>query len=359
MRLILLICIVLLSSDLLSQLQKGFDKQEYLEVLRMTSRQGDSTFYKNVEAPEQWSMIYRSAPKGLDNRWDLWKHKEQPLVSINLRGTTSQSISWLENFYSGMIPAAGEIAIAPDKKVQYHFSSHPQAYVHAGWTTGVAYLLEDVLSKIDSCYQSGTKDFLICGHSQGGALTLLLTAQLWYMKERGELPKDIRLKSYASAAPKPGNLFFAYSYEAMTQHGWSYTVVNAHDWVPETPVSIQTIDDYNKVNPFRDADVMFASQGLLTRVFLKKAYNDLDKPARKAQREYIKYLGEKTSGFVKKNLPHHANPDFVKSFHYVRCGAPIVLLGDESYFTEFPDDPKKVFVHHMMEPYIFLTQKLP
>lgn len=341
-----------------AQLRPGFDKEEYLEVLRMTSRQGDSTFFRKVEAPRQWEMIYRSPVVGMDNRWDLWKHKSDSVVALNLRGTTSQAVSWLENFYSGMIPAKGEIKISADQSVPYDFSAHENAFVHAGWTTGVAYLLHDVLSKMDSCYKTGVRDFIVSGHSQGGALTLLMTAQLRRMQETGALPADMRFKSYASAAPKPGNLFFAYSYEAMTQSGWSFTVVNSADWVPETPISIQTVDDYNAVNPFRNIEPMMEAQKWATRMFLKKAYNDMNKPSKKARDEYRKYLGDKTGQFVQKSLPHHTNPELVESFYYVRCGNPVVLFADETYFTQFPDDQQRVFIHHMMEPYIFLTEKL-
>ncbi len=357
MRHFLIIMLIFLPHLLCAQVQRGFDREEYLEVLRMTSRQGDSTFFKKVEAPKVWKRLYRSPVVGLDNRWDLWQHRHDGVVSINFRGTTSAGASWLANFYSGMIPAKGQVTIAEGVTQEYHLADHPQACVHAGWTLGMAHLLPTVLQQIDSCYKAGVRDFLITGHSQGGALAILMTAQLRKMKENGKLPSDIRIKTYASAAPKPGNLYFAYDYEA-SNFGWAFTVVNSADWVPETPITVQTIDDFNEINPFKNVDPMLAKQKWTTRLFVKKAYNDMNEPTIEARRAFKKYLGNTAGDFVLKTLPYHRIPELKDCFHYVRCGIPVVLYARGDYYKEFPDDPNKVFIHHMMEPYIYLTNAM-
>ncbi|HPN72156.1 MAG TPA: hypothetical protein PLZ32_21680, partial [Saprospiraceae bacterium] len=77
------------------------------------------------------------------------------------------------------------------------------------------------MPKIDSLYKTGTKEFLIMGHSQGGAIAYLMTSYLYNLQQLGQLPIDIKFKTYCSAAPKPGNLYYAYEYEAMTQGGWA------------------------------------------------------------------------------------------------------------------------------------------
>ena len=114
-------------------------------------------------------------------------------------------------------------------------------------------LWKDMDSLLFAQIDRGKKEFFITGHSQGGALAYLLTAHLLIMQENGIIPSDVRFKTYCSAAPKPGNLYFAYYYEKMTQQGWAYNTVNALDWVPESPFSIQTVNDFNAINPFRDA----------------------------------------------------------------------------------------------------------
>ncbi len=71
-----------------------------------------------------------------------------------------------------MVPAQGELKLSNDFTFKYHLAENPRAAVHVGWLIGVAYLAKDILPKIDSCYKKGIKEFIIMGHSQGGALTL-------------------------------------------------------------------------------------------------------------------------------------------------------------------------------------------
>jgi hypothetical protein len=60
--------------------------------------------------------------------------------------------------------------------------------------------------------------------SQGGALTFLLTPYLYSLQTQGKLPSDIRFKNYSTAAPKVGNLYYAYDYAEMMQFGWALTI---------------------------------------------------------------------------------------------------------------------------------------
>ena len=53
-----------------TKLEPGFDKEEFLELLKVSSRQGDSLYNPNLPAPEKFQKIYRSSEMGLDNRWD-------------------------------------------------------------------------------------------------------------------------------------------------------------------------------------------------------------------------------------------------------------------------------------------------
>ncbi len=85
--------------------------------------------------------------------------------------------------------------------------------------------------------QYHTKQVIITGHSQGGAIAFLTRSYLHYEQEAGRLPKELIFKSYNGAAPKPGNLYYGYDYDYITRNGWAFTVVNALDWVPETPFS--------------------------------------------------------------------------------------------------------------------------
>ena len=168
----------------------------------------------------------------------------------------------------------------------------------------------------------------------------------------------MRIKTYGSAAPKPGNLYFAYDYEALTFGGWAFNVVNAADWVPETPISIQTVNDFNTTNPFINAGDAIKKQKTATRIVLKHVYKKLSKPALKAQKNYEKYLGKMTEKLIKENIPDFISPDYYKSNNYVRTGNMIVLMPDEEYYQKYPDSETNIFIHHYHQPYLDLLEKL-
>ncbi|GAB4055004.1 lipase family protein [Spirosoma litoris] len=354
-----LLALFVLPITLLGQpLKPGFDKAEYIEMLKVSAQFGDSTYVHAFPTPQQFKLIYRSKVVGLDNKWDLWSNN-QGVAVISLRGTTANSVSWLANFYAAMVPAKGELQISDTEKFTYDLAEHPQAAVHVGWLVSTAFLAKDILPKIDSSYRSGVKNILIMGHSQGGAIAFLLTSYLRNLQKQSQLPADIQLKTYCSAGPKPGNLYYAYEYEAATQMGWAYNVVNSADWVPEVPFSLQTVNDFNTTNPFAGAPALIKKQKLLKRIVLKYVYNSLSKPSLKAQRNYQKYLGKMASSTVKKKLNGYVAPEYYNSNNYVRTGNTIVLLADSAYFKKYPDSKEKVFTHHFHPPYLYLTEKLP
>ncbi|GAB3538985.1 lipase family protein [Spirosoma fluminis] len=340
------------------KLKPGFDKAEYIELLKVSAQFGDSTYVKAFPAPQQFTLTYRSPIIGLDNRWDLWTDNQGKAV-FSLRGTTANSVSWLANFYAAMVPAKGELQLDSTQKFTYELASNPRAAVHVGWLISTAFLARDILPRLDSCYRRGIKDMIIMGHSQGGAIAFLLTAHLRNLQKQAKIPADIQFKTYCSAGPKPGNLYFAYEYEAATQNGWAYNVVNSADWVPEVPISIQTINDFNTTNPFKGAPALIKNQKLPQRIILRHVYNSLSKPALKAQKNYQKYLGRVASNTVKKNLTGYLPPEYYNSNDYVRTGNTIVLLADTDYLKQYPDSKEKIFTHHFHPPYLYLANKLP
>lgn len=340
------------------KLQPGFDKAEYAELMKVsigsTANQG---YIDTLPKPQHFKMLYQSAPMGMDNLWDLWKD-ENNIAAISIRGTTVKSISWLANFYAAMVPAKGELQVSKDYLFKYQLAENPRATVHTGWLLSLAYLSKDMLPKIDSLYKSGVKEFLIIGHSQGGAIAYLLTAYLYNLQKLGSLPADIRLKTYCSAGPKPGNLYFAYEYEALTQHGWAYNVVNSADWVPETPFSIQTLNDFNATNPFVNAKEMMKKQGFIQGLALRWIYGRMDGVTKRAVRRYCRNLGNRVGGMLKKNLPGYEPPVYADDMNYTRAGNYIVLLADEDYYKQFPDSETNPFAHHLHKQYLYLLDKL-
>jgi hypothetical protein len=337
-----------------SKLKAGFSKTEFTELLKVSSRQGDTLYNKDLPAPEKFTMIYRSPEMGLANRWDLWV-SEDSIACISIRGTTNHQISWLDNFYAAMVPAKGTLKISNETVFPYHLSDDPQAAVHTGWLISTAFLSMDIIPKIDSLYPLGYKDFYIIGHSQGGAISYLLTALLANKQDAEIIPPSIRFKTYCSAAPKPGNLNFAYDYENKVKGGWSFTVINAADWVPQAPFSIQNVSDFSALSPFTNARGTIRKQPLLKRIALTKVYKGLDKPTLRANKKFQKYLGKKMEKYVKNVLPDFESPNYFNSNNYVRTGEQIVLYPQQDYFDQFPQENNKIWTNHMFEAYLFLT----
>ena len=334
----------------------GFDKTEFLEMLKISSYQGDTLYNPDLSPPLKYKKIYRSKTMGLDNRWDLWV-SDQSVAVISIRGTTSETTSWLENFYAAMVPAKGKLKLSNNFSFDYHLCDDDKAAVHTGWLIATAFLSRDILPKMDSLAKNGVRQFYIMGHSQGGAIAYLLTAHFLDLQKQKKLPADFVFKTYCSAAPKPGNLYFAYAYENMTKGGWAFTVVNSADWVPEAPFSIQTTMDFNPSNPFVNAKSTIKKAPFFQRLAMNHFYNSLDKPTKKANKQYQKQLGKTLGKFIKKSLPEYEIPEYYNSSNYTRAGESIVLYADSEYYKLFPDDPEKIWTHHMFEAYLYLTEK--
>jgi len=342
-----------------SKLKPGFDPIEYRDMLRISMRQADSTkhAYPNLLAAYPTAnMVYQSEEVGIYNQWQMWITPNNVGV-IAIRGTVPKAESWIENFYSGMIPAEGRIKIDSSKYFNYKVADDSMAYVHAGWMIALAAMGEDVVSKINFYHEKGVKDFIIIGHSQGGAIAFLLRSYLYYLET--PLARDITIKSYCSAAPKPGNLYYAYDFDLITRGGWAFRVVNTEDWVPEMPFSIQTLQDVNEVSPFANGDAIFKDVSFAKRMYLEHAYHKMDKSTRKAQKVYTQYLGDKTYEFVSKTLPYHEKPNFVKSFNYSTCGTPIILRPGRAYKENYLKNAKKhIFINHLIYPYYLITLEM-
>ncbi|HEX3079462.1 MAG TPA: lipase family protein [Puia sp.] len=358
--LLLIVFVILFPVFLSAQpLKPGFDKSECLTMLEISARFGDTAYASKFPQPAGYKMIYRSPVMGMENLWELWLSDSGNAV-ISLRGTTAAATSWLENFYSAMVPATGELQISDTFKFRYVLASNSRAAVHIGWLIGTAFLSKDILPRIDSLYKNGVKNFYITGHSQGGALTFLMTSYLYSLQIQQKLPADIRFKTYSTAAPKVGNLYYAYDYEAMTQFGWAYNIVNSADWVPEGMFSIQTPDDFNNTNPFTQAKELIGKLPFPKNLVLKYIYNRMDGPVRTAEYRFQDCLGKGLETYVKKAIPGFQPPaSYYNSMDYVRVGNIIVLLADSDYYKMFPDNPNTIFVHHFHDAYYYLAKKLP
>lgn len=157
-----------------SHLKPGFEKAEFIEMLKVAGGFVDSL---TIGDPVRCKRVYRSPVVGLDNVWDFCQRNDGVGV-ISIRGTTLNAVSWLENFYAAMVPAIGQLQLGPNETFSYQLAQNPRAAVHAGWVIGMAYLAKDIMPRLDSAVKAGTREFIITGDSQGGALAFLMTSYL-------------------------------------------------------------------------------------------------------------------------------------------------------------------------------------
>ena len=350
-------------------LRPGFDAEEYRELLRVEHAQFeasrdtlrgdgvDPSGRPRLGKPEQYVYQYQSAEVGMRNRWALWIRRDHRVAAIAIRGTVGDAVSWLENFYAAQAPAVGAFRLNDSVRFEYRLAADDRAMVHVGWLIGLAYLAPSIVQQVRKAYDGGVREYLLFGHSQGGAIAFLVRSYLYYLQQNGELPADIVIKTYCSAPPKPGNTYYAYDFDFITHGGWALTVVNAADWVPETPFSIQTMQDINPVNSFANIDKALARMSLIKRLYIKGKYNKLHRKARKAEKAFRQVLGKLAARQVGKALPGLQSGIYGVGMNYQRAGTPVVLEPDSAYYRIFPKITEQVFEHHALEAYDWLTIK--
>ncbi len=339
-------------------LKPGFDADEYIEVLQRCAGQIKHTIFAKTAAPLTFHKVYTSPEVGLHNRWELWESDDKTTIAVNLRGTVSAVDNGLENIYAAMIPATGKLKMSGSTEFNYQFADNPRALVHAGWTLGICSMIPDIVNHIQEYYGKGMRQVIIEGHSQGGAMAYLLRSHLHYQGVGGKLPKDIVYKTYCSAAPKPGNLYYAYDFDAVTRDGWAFNVVSSIDWVPEMPFTIQRYSDVNEVSPFNISHPLMKKQNIFIRLYLRHVYNRTNRASRRAQRRYQHYLGHKAYKFVRRYMKGVGRPEYAASTAYATAGTRIVLVPDEAYYKQFASIKQHMFMHHFFEQYYFLVKHI-
>ncbi|HOY39634.1 MAG: hypothetical protein KBB11_09265 [Bacteroidales bacterium] len=339
------------------QLKPVFDVNEYIDMLGIIARQVD-TPWTDVKIPlnDKYQFDYRSGVFGFDNRWDLWISSDSVLV-IDMHATTGSTESWLENFYAAMAPASGSWQVSPEKLFIYKLARDERAAVHTGWLSTLAFMGDDILHKLDSCIKLGYRDLIVTGHSQGGAIAYLCTSWLRHKQLDGKFPADFRIKTYCSAAPKPGNLYYAYDYERITATGWAYNVVNPYDWIPETPFTVQATTDFSPGNPFTHARKTIKKQSFPANIIMNHVYQRVNKPLNRTVRRFNHFLGKKVQRISQKRISVNP-PLYDGGLNYSRTGNFIVLDADSAYLDRYGRGEVRTFAHHMLGPYYYLAKQL-
>jgi predicted lipase len=348
--------IVLFQFNLNAQVNPEFDKEEAMNLVAICNYwlNGKIEGVDSTYIDSSYVLLYESKLFKMDNRWQLWQKGDDAIV-INLRGTTREAISWMENFYAAMIPAQGEIFLPDSQKFEYQFAKDPKAAVHTGWAMGIGFMLEDILSHIKDANRKGIYKVFITGHSQGGVLAHLLRAQFQYLPEE-RLSKKNSFKVYAFAPPKPGNRFFNYDYSSYcTYKNPSYSIINKADWVPQVPFSVQSTSNMVDVTPFSSFENGEFKIPLFKRIIAKRFYKSLKNPADKSRKRFKKKLGKTMKKQIRKKVGEFEVPDYVDDFSYFPVGLPIIL-GPIS--GESPDPMFNIFWQHMPGHYYLLIKEM-
>ena len=343
-----------------SKLQPGFDAHEHITLFAL-SRYGtafaDSIVGRSYS--NTFTLNYRSPEIGLKNQWSYFLRQDS-VGLISIRGTVGDKDSWLANFYAAMIPATGSLRLTDSTYFHYKFANDAKAAVHVGWAVSLGFMSTGILEKIREQYLKGVKNFYIFGHSQGAAIAFLATSYFRHLQLDGKLEKDITFKTYCNAGPKPGNLYYAYDFEFITRNGWAFNVINTADWVPETPYTVQRIQDMNPINPLIHTKEILKQRGVLAKIAGGYYYGKMNRKPRNVQKFYNRVFGGMLYNIaIKKALQQYHEPHYAPTANFVHAGVPIILPPDSSYHSQFKFDEMKkdYFIHHHFTAYYFLLKK--
>jgi hypothetical protein len=308
MRTFVLIIFTTISCSSFSQIKQEFDKKEVLDMIKICNSYTFLDLYNSdvTIIPKGYKKIYTSGVFGMDNKFQLYQKGK--IVVINLRGSTDKKVSWLANIYSAMIPASGTINISGND-FHYCFAQDTNAAVHSGYALAIAYLHQDILYHISNLNRNGIYDFIITGHSQGGALANILRAYFENLSD-SLLSSENKFKTIAFAAPMIGNQAFASEYNnRFADNNTSYNIINPADPIPKFPTS------YNDSHFLSDnLESLLVNKEPLN--FKKMATDGLFILFEKEITQSVKKLGYSTSAQISKELGPVQMPEYIDEFNY-------------------------------------------
>ena len=307
-KLIFFILLAGLVVQVFSQIKPGFDKSEAYFMIRLCNSYTYLEFFDNDDEilPEGYNKYYTSEVLGMDNNFQIYL--KDSIAVINFRGSTDKGISWLENIHSAMIPVKGTIYIE-GSKFDYCFAKDSTASVHGGFALGLAYMHNVILSKINELNEKGYYNFIITGHSQGGALSNLLRAYLENLP-KGVISSHNRFKTYAFAAPMVGDYEFVREYNnRYCSVGTSYNIKNPNDCVPKLPTS------FNDSSLFRDNLKNYFTNPFSVKITKVLWYASF-KIFRGSLTRLVKKIGDFTSQKIRKQLGNVVMPKYTKEINY-------------------------------------------
>lgn len=298
--------------------------------------------------PEGYTLIHTSTPRGMDNLFQVFRKGAMGVIEV--RGSTADPLSWMENIHAAMLPARGTVEI-DGRPFEYHFADDTAAAVHAGYTLGVAFIADEVVEQLRSLDRQGVHDIVITGHSQGGALAHLLRAHLEHLPT-GRVPARLRFRTYAFANPMVGNAAFAKGYgEAFCSTGTSFSIINPEDPVPGMPLAyhdhrIFSSGTLNGMVSGQDGyDVRSVARSALFRMFRGTLTDLAQYTSTSVEKRIAKPVGEVRLPPYREEMNYAPMPERVllEPFPYPLILRDSTILENDSIMRANPRDEDGVF----------------
>jgi len=314
MRACLIVFFLLFHFSVFGNITPGFIESEARDMIAICNSFTFLDIYGEDERilPKHYEKRYTSGVFGMDNKYQIYQKGD--IAIFNLRGSTDKKISWLENIHSAMIPAQGTIQVQGEA-FNYCFARDTAAAVHSGYALGLAYFARDILYHIEVLNREGIYNFIITGHSQGGALANMLRAYLENLPS-DQLSQRNQFKTYAFAAPMVGNHAFANEY--YVRYGTdntSYNIVNSFDPIPKFPLSYKekprNFSDYLQSMIFEPGSFSFKDGAMM--LFEDKLTN------------IVQNFSNSVSNQISKDLGSISMPDYVQDINYAPIANTIEL----------------------------------
>lgn len=373
----LIIAVSLYCLTAAAQVRPGFDKQEALDMIKICNSFTFIELY-NSDAdivPEGYEKIYTSGVFGMDNKFQIYT-SDRGYAVINMRGSTDKKISWMENFYSAMIPSTETIRVK-DRTIDYKMAADTAAHIHAGYALGIAYMSDNLIFHIKHLNTLGYYDIMLTGHSQGGALSQMLMSYLTYLPE-GTISPDNTFKIYSFAAPMIGNAAFVAEYDTLhSATEMSHLVVNEADMVPTLPLAYR---DGPLLKESAITSLLYRDQPFNLKEAAHNSFvNTFESGIANVNRWFSNKVGEQ----IGKDLGNYSIPSYTQEIIYSRVGNVIELapaeypihlkdstilddkeflsdleIGEDGYFTDksLYETGKRFYQHNAYNYYIGLLK---
>lgn len=314
-----------------------------------------------------------------DSAWTLWKRKDADVYVIALRGTVFKNdASVVEDALASTVAADGGVEFPDGRFINMTFARLPRAEVHTGFAYGAFESVFDgtygILKQLDSnprCSIPAGSTLIFTGHSQGAAIATLTHAFFYYAALKRSDPfgiaaRNLTLRSYVFAQPKPGNEQFAADFTGITRGGASFTFNNTIDAVPLLPPTHQftfsAFEDCPPKNSIPGWPIIRGINNMANSVssfFSRIVTNSVASRVARIKARGGDGIYKWRTGWLQR-AADLGNPAQAVSQNYCLAGTFVPLIGNidgRSYFNS-PADATDPFIQHHSQVYRKLLESL-